>query len=726
MLRFIITIILAFSVLIIKGQISQGGMPLKVPVLKSRGIPVIEMPRVNNAELIRLAEEERKAEPFIKSFRFAHSFDVRISPETEGIWVSDIGGYDVWILKLRSADALSIGVTFNEFRLPDGTRLFLFNEKENYYLGAFTSVNNKKFRKFGVSPVPGDEITIQYEVPVGLAERHNFVITKVNHDFTGLLDFDRYRPSGKLPGDCHIDINCEIAKDWNDVKDAVCRFVVNSDICTGTLVNNTSENSKPYIITAAHCFSKPQDSEEAVFTFNYESPYCAALEGDPSNSISGAFMRAYSDSLDFALVELSESPPPGFRPYFAGWNKSGTIPDSTASIHQPEGHLKKISFDLDRPVIYTVGSSRYIKNGFLKVIEWDLGVTEHGSSGGPLFDPMQNIIGTLTGGDAYCGYPYNDYFSRFDMAWEFRSDSSKQLKCWLDPLNKGVNYLEGRRLNFAEDLCLAYTNLDDSDYHENVSLINSEKFAGYWGGTNSAGITTIAERFSVTGNEQLSGVSLGVGKIVLGSSRSDSEISVNIYNGGAFPGNLIHSEKVLISTLRAACMNFIQLSATVEPADTFYVGIELSGIQPADTFVLFQSVRLPERENFFYFREDGTWYDFREENTENYSMANVIELVACNVDVLVNDTPLVNNPQDALVYPNPTGNIFTFEAGQDIDLNNLKVFNIIGQEVKVKYSAVQGRRVRIDLSDNLPGVYFIRFKTEKGNIVKKVSYVPWY
>lgn len=721
---FILMTFFAFSSFIVKGQISRGGMPIQVPVLKSHGIPVVEMPHVVNEELLRLAEEERKAEPFLKPFRFAHSFDVHISPENEGLWVSDVEGYDVWILKVRSKGALSLNVIFGEFRLPAGTRLYLFNEMKNYYLGAFSSANNKKFRKLAIAPVPGDEITIQYEVPAGLAERYNFVIREVNHDFIGIVDFDKYRPSGNLPGDCHIDVNCEIADDWSDVKDAVCRFVVGSEICTGTLVNNTAEDERPYIITAAHCFERPSDSEEAVFTFNYESPYCAALEGDPFNQISGAYMRAYSDSLDFALVELTEEPPREFRPYFAGWNNSGNIPDSTATIHQPEGHIKKISFDRDNPVIYTVGSSRYIKNGFLKVIEWELGVTEKGSSGGPLFDTRQNVTGTLTGGDAYCGYPYNDYFSRFDMAWEFRSDSSKQLKCWLDPVNSGVNHLDGRRLNTPENLCLAFTNLDDEDHHENVALIDSEQPAGYWGGTNSAGITAIAERFSVKGDEILSGVSLGIGKIVLNDSRSDSYISVNVYNGGSLPKYLIHSETVKINTLHQGSMNFISFSKTVEPADTFFVGVELSGLQPADTFVLYQSVRMPGKDNFFWFREGGLWYDFSEENTGNYSMANVLELIACNVDVLVNDTPLVNNPQDALVYPNPAGDVFTFEAGREININDLEVFNIIGQEIKVRYSSLQGRRVRIDLSGNLPGVYFIRFKTEAGPIVKKVSYIP--
>ena len=75
----------------------------------------------------------------------------------------------------------------------------------------------------------------------------------------------------------------------------------------------------------------------------------------------------------------------------------------------------------------------YTKNGFLRINRWDGGVTEAGSSGGPLFDTNNNIIGTLTGGQAKCGNPIYDYFERFSMSWDYKNDTAKQLKYWLDP-----------------------------------------------------------------------------------------------------------------------------------------------------------------------------------------------------------------------------------------------------------------------------------------------------
>ncbi len=722
---FLTTFCLLFLAVSATGQVSQGVRPMDIPALKSRGIPKKVMPAVKNNELRKKAAERQHPESRLKPFEFAHAFNVDISPENEGLWVNNIRGYNVWQVKIHSEGAFSLNLIFEQFDLPQGARLFLFNQSEGHYLGAFTSQNNKPSGKFAVSPVAGDELTVQYEIPAEYPKKNDFIITRVNHDFTGILKNKERRPLGEAAGSCNLDINCGEGSDWKDVKDAVCRIIVNGrEICTGTLVNNTGEDEKPYIISAAHCYDKWEYAETSVYTFNYESPYCAPLDGDPSNSVSGAVMKAQSDSLDFALTELTLVPPPEFRPYYAGWDKTGTIADSSTSIHHPQGDIKKISIDSDPPVFSSYPEDEYTSNGFIKILRWEKGVTEAGSSGGPLFNPGRNLIGTLTGGSASCSNPVNDYFSRFDMAWEFKSDSAKQLRHWLDPLNSNASILPGKRFYTDENLCLPFTNLADFDEHENVILTDGNQDAGYWGGTNSMGITGFAERFSVYGNEQLSGVSLGVGKIVLADYPSESEIRINVYNGESMPENLIYSEPVKINSLIADAMNFISFTETVEPADTFFVGFELNNVQPNDTFVVYQSLRQPERENFFWFNQNNVWHNFKTANSENFSMTNVFELVACNVDGLVTDTPLVRKPMQALIYPNPARRQFTFEAGQTFDQEDIRVFNLIGQEVEGKLFNHRDKKIQIDLSGNVPGVYFVRLKTAQGMVSKKVTYIP--
>ncbi len=718
---------------LVSGQVSQGGRPLEVPALKHSGTPVIEMPGINK-ELTAEQPPKTPDELRLKNLRFAHGFDVNISPENRGRWTNGSGGTKIWRLKIRSEGAYSLSIVFDDFELPQGARLFLFNEKASHYLGAFTAFNNKKSGKFAVSPVAGDEITIQYEVPSAENNEVPFIISGVNHDYKNILKYSDRRPMGIEAGSCNLDINCDLGDLWSDSKDAVCRIIITkktgtqtiSEICTGTLINNTAENQNPYVITAAHCIEEAAFAETSVFTFNYESPYCAPLDGDPGNSISGSRLLAISDSLDFALVELSLVPPPDYKPFFAGWNRKTEIPDSTVSIHHPQGDIKKIAFDSDEPVISDFISG-YTPDGFLKIERWEVGVTENGSSGGPLFNPDQNLIGTLTGGAATCSNPVRDYFSRFELAWELKPDSGRQLKYWLDPTNSGISALQGKRFYEDENLCLSFTHLDDEDQHQSVPLHSDEGFSGYWGGTNNVGISEFVERFSIYGNEQLSGISLGIGKLKISNEEpfTEREITLKVYNGNKKPETLIYSQVVNLKALVADAMNFIDFTEQVEPADTFFIGFELSNLLPTDSFAVYQSVRPAEKENFFYFKQDGFWESFKNANTDNFSMVNVFELLACNTDGLVIDTPLVNNPMEALIYPNPARSPFTFETGQTIDPAKINVYNLIGQEVDAKLMDPFDKKIQIDLSGNIPGIYFVRFESEIGIISKKVIWAPW-
>jgi len=45
--------------------------------------------------------------------------------------------------------------------------------------------------------------------------------------------------------------------------------------------------------------------------------------------------------------------------------------------------------------------------------------------------------------------------------------------------------------------------------------------------------------------------------------------------------------------------------------------------------------------------------------------------------------------------------------------------------VKVKFSNQKEKKIRIDLSGNLPGIYFVRFNNGKKFVSKKISYFPW-
>ncbi len=145
---------------------------------------------------------------------------------------------------------------------------------------------------------------------------------------------------------CNVNINCDIANGSEEVRDAVCRIIIDGlELCTGTLVNNTALDGTPYLMTAYHCISNERDAQTSVFLFNYESPYCSSIDGDVSRSLSGSSLKASFDSLDFSLVRLNNIPPYNYRTYLAGWNRRNSPPASSICVHHPLGDIKKVAID---------------------------------------------------------------------------------------------------------------------------------------------------------------------------------------------------------------------------------------------------------------------------------------------------------------------------------------------------------------------------------------------
>jgi hypothetical protein len=86
-----------------------------------------------------------------------------------------------------------------------------------------------------------------------------------------------------------------------------------------------------------------------------------------------------------------------------------------------------------------------------RIADWDLGVTEPGSSGSALFDATSHrIVGDLSGGDAACsgGTDNNapDWFGKLSYSWgnNGATDSRRRLRDWLDPNNTGIISVAGK------------------------------------------------------------------------------------------------------------------------------------------------------------------------------------------------------------------------------------------------------------------------------------------
>jgi hypothetical protein len=127
---------------------------------------------------------------------------------------------------------------------------------------------------------------------------------------------------------------------------------------------------------------------------------------------------------------------------YGGWDRSGAAPSSATTVHHPNGDEKRISFEND-PVTVTsyYGTASPGDGTHLRVADWDLGTTEGGSSGSPLFDAAQRVVGQLHGGDAACGNDLPDWYGRFSASWSGGGTSATRLSDWLDPTSTGATTL---------------------------------------------------------------------------------------------------------------------------------------------------------------------------------------------------------------------------------------------------------------------------------------------
>ncbi len=462
------------------GQVEFPGAPRGITSHLKAANVIYTLSPPDPLEIDAIRESSR--DNFSKAFPFGIIRQVNLSPEAHGSWNYE-GDIRVWRVHVISPGAYSLGVIFKQYALQPGVKLFVYDPGQNRVKGAFTSGNNKVSGVLPVGHIPGQEVVIEMQVPLAISDYGTLELESISHAF---LDISHRSGPPNCAGEfncsqaCMIDVNCVEGDDWWMVKPSVVRLLINktiSEYCTGVLVNNTAYDGTPYILTAQHCIGTDSHAEGTVVQFNYESAECFGEDGPLNMSVSGAELIAVGDSIDFSLVKLSLEPPASYKVYYAGWDRSDIPATPSTTIHHPMGDVKKISFDEDIPSVPEKQSD--VPNGtswkgfhyfsYWWIKRWDIGTTEGGSSGGPLFNAGGRVIGNLVGGRATCGdsigydaetdrviynqaFNYDDYFARFGMAWDYEEEKGNELAQWLDPLNSGASALGGYNPTSVEPL----------------------------------------------------------------------------------------------------------------------------------------------------------------------------------------------------------------------------------------------------------------------------------
>ena len=443
-MRSTVTFLLLFIIFSAHCQVTNEGKPESWRLLAKAKINAVIMPNFDLAAL--QAEDKINDADKKKAWRYGYEFLVDHNLNNSGNWTTLPNGDRIWRIRYVSAGAKTMNFLFSDYYMPIGAKVYLYNDERTDLLGAYDVAQNNEKRELGTWLISGADIWIEYYEPANVAGQGKLEIFKVVHGYRSVNTILK-SPDDDLneSGMCNYDVDCDMGnintmKNIN--KKAIGLIIVNnSSFCTGALINTTANDGTPYLLTANHC-TEGRNVSNWAFRFNWISPdpVCAEDRNSTTNApayyqtASGAELKAKNTASDFCLLKLTSTLPTQWDIVWAGWSRSQTSPASTFGIHHPSGDIMKACRDYNAP------SQDNSNDEFMWVVnDWDMGVTEGGSSGSPLFDNNGRIIGQLYGGESECmGTTDNngfDVYGRFNVSWNYGDSPSTRLRDWLDPLN---------------------------------------------------------------------------------------------------------------------------------------------------------------------------------------------------------------------------------------------------------------------------------------------------
>lgn len=453
-----------------QGQISEGGLPpsFHEPATFRSESNVMRIPVDFSVEDLKAVDAWQTSQNGILRISTLIDTDIHLSEAADRITLSD--GNTVYQLRIQAKEAVALMLYYKSFYIPEGAKLFIYNTDRTQVLGAYTSQTNPSGGIFATEFVAGDGLVLEY-VPALSGEEPRIDIEQIGYGYNHLsVSAAREGDNGEISGPCMVNINCEEGEAWQEQKKGVCQTIQkigkNAFLCSGTLINNTAQDMKPYVLSAYHCSvdfnrnltASTTDLKQWVFYFHLEYSRCDnASPAYLPKTMVGCSKIAFTPiekGSDGLLLLLDQSIPSSYNVFFNGWDRTNQKTTSGVGIHHPGGDYMKISTFGQQLISTSTWINDDNQQQGATGAHWNVvfdpttnghSVTEGGSSGSPLFNKNKLVIGTLSGGNSSCDMPDGiNLYGKLYYHWDtYSRQDSLRMDIWLDPLQTGVTRLNG-------------------------------------------------------------------------------------------------------------------------------------------------------------------------------------------------------------------------------------------------------------------------------------------
>ena len=605
------------------GWDSGGGLRTvsELPTLRTPGFDT------DSARMAMEAEDLKSSRTFV----FAHKLYANVDIIREGRRV-DMADRTAWFYRVRSKGAESLNFLFEDFHLPEGGLLFVYTPDMKRMLGGWGAVNNNAANILPTGIINSDEVIIECQTPKG-ASLPRLRLTEVNHGvrYVHIAGEPRFEAEALKTTSCAPNVAC--MPELTRLSQSVVVLVVNGTLLgSAALINNTRSDGTPYLISAYHVFTRncinfasvEHLAKTVVAYFNYASPACSGeVRGTEEQSVAGAMLVGVEPTSDAIMVKLNNVPPRDYSPYYCGWNAEEAPQGQFTNIHHPRVLPKRISVCNRAIRIGTTdgGSPNcpFEKQRHWITPGWDIGTTQAGSSGSPLFDKDQLFIGALTGGSSECHSPEReDYFYAFSKLSRLGTPGSTAIMRALDPDGGSTQKCEALDPFSSGERLFRITHISGLHKQDSLHLLLSDIGHNKLLDTSN-GINAIGERFALSEGTEMRGF-YTVLKLK-GTEVPDQPIRYAVYVKGAqapvLEGEVSLQKLVTYTDLdknhsdkkrsRAPYMEVYTPFAVPLKSEAhreYVIALDINSIPPALTPLVQEKRR---EQNTLYYRRGDTW-----------------------------------------------------------------------------------------------------------------------